>query len=376
MPGKRKHLALHSPMRYYRRPVFQRARTAMSETFDDSNDPHRRRNALTGDWVLVSPHRAKRPWLGQTEKEAPAAASDYDASCYLCPGNSRMGGEQNPDYSAVYVFNNDFAALRPETPTAEVKDEFFALQAERGLCRVVCFSPNHNITLAQMSVPQIQAVIDTWAEQSEEIGRQHPWVQIFENKGATMGCSIPHPHCQIWAQDHAPTLLEREQQHQTDYYGRHGRPLLLDYGEREQAQGQRLVVENELWQVLVPYWAAWPFETLLLPKFPVARISELNNVQRRSLADIVAQLTIRYDNLFECAFPYSMGWHSAPFDQRSHREWQLHAHFYPPLLRSASVRKFMVGYEMMAEAQRDLTPEQAAQLLRAASPIHYKMQGE
>lgn len=346
----------------------------MTQSFDVSNSPHRRRNALNGDWVLVSPHRGKRPWLGQTEQPPVVETVSYDENCYLCPGNERMGGDFNPMYEATYAFTNDFAALRNDTTAAALEDELFTMQAESGLCKVICFSPDHSSTLAEMTVCQIQSVIDCWIDQSEEIGKQHPWVQVFENKGAIMGCSMPHPHSQIWAQDHPPTLVDREISEQTSYYQRHQRSLLLDYAHRELAQAERVVVENDDWLVVVPYWAAWPFETLLLPKFSVSRLVEINPMQKASLADILAQITIRYDNLFECSFPYSMGWHSAPFDNAAHPEWQLHAHFYPPLLRSSSVRKFMVGYEMLAEAQRDITPEQAASILKALSCTHYKHQ--
>lgn len=344
----------------------------MAQSFDINNNPHRRRNPLTGDWVLVSPHRSKRPWLGQLEPESTMAVVDYDNDCYLCPGNTRMNGAINPSYSSTYTFGNDFAALKPDTPTATINDEFFSVQSERGLSKVICFSPKHSTTLAELPITEIKQVIRCWIEQCEEIGQSHPWIQIFENKGATMGCSIPHPHCQIWAQDHAPTLVSREADRQADYYKRNSQPLLLDYAKRELALDERIVVENEDWLVLVPYWASWPFETLLLPKTHLSRFTELNETQHNSLADMLAKITIRYDNLFQCSFPYSMGWHSAPFDGSHHLEWQLHAHFYPPLLRSSNVRKFMVGYEMLAEAQRDMTAEQAAQLLKNLSNTHYK----
>ena len=344
----------------------------MTQLLELNKRPHRRRNALNGDWVLVSPHRGERPWLGQTDMDASEEATSYEAGCYLCPGNTRMNGDINPHYDTTLVFNNDFAALKPDVLPVSVEDEFFSAHSEGGMSKVVCFSPDHSMTLAELSVSQVGLVIDCWAEQCEDIKDSHPWIQIFENKGAVMGCSMPHPHCQIWAQDHVPTLVNREVEQQQNYYKRCNSSLLLDYANREIAVGERLVAENNDWLVLVPYWAAWPFETLLLPKFPVSRLTELNLPQRVNLADMISQITTRYDNVFGCSFPYSMGWHSAPFDNMVHPEWQLHAHFYPPLLRSSSVRKFMVGYEMLAEAQRDITPEQAADILRSQSNIHYK----
>jgi UDPglucose--hexose-1-phosphate uridylyltransferase len=340
--------------------------------FDPTDDPHRRRNALTGEWILVSPHRGKRPWQGQVEPDIHANTPHYDPDCYLCPGNPRSNGEKNPTYTGAFAFSNDFAALQSDTVSSASEDELFTHQAEQGLARVVCFSPDHSRTLAELSLEQTEAVVECWINESRNTGSSHPWVQIFENKGSMMGCSMPHPHSQIWAQNHAPTIPAREADQQLEYHLTHSRPLLVDYCQRENTLGERTVAANVDWLVVVPYWAAWPYETLLLPKFPISRLTELDGPKTRSLADIISQITIRYDNLFECSFPYSMGWHSAPFDGHEHPESQLHAHFYPPLFRSSSVRKFMVGYEMLAEPQRDITPEQAAEKLRGLPDTHYK----
>lgn len=316
--------------------------------------------------MLVSPHRAKRPWLGQQDEPDIAALPGYDPGCYLCPRNERVGGVVNPDYAGVYVFDNDFPALLADTPAPlPAADPLFEMAPATGTSRVICFSPDHGATLPQLSLPAMREVVDTWCAQSEELGRDHVWVQIFENKGAMMGCSNPHPHGQVWAINYLPDEVEREDTRQRAYFAQHGRPMLLDVAEREMELQERLVVSNDHWLAVVPFWASWPFETLLLPRFPVARLPELDGQRRVALADIVQSLTRTYDDLFNTSFPYSMGWHGAPFDGREAGGWQLHAHFYPPLLRSASIRKFMVGYEMMTEAQRDLTPEQAAERLRA-----------
>lgn len=346
----------------------------MSDQFDPTEHPHRRFNPLIEEWVLVSPHRAKRPWQGQLESSSEEEKVAYDETCFLCAGNTRINGEVNDNYANTFVFTNDFAALKQDTPQVENNDPLFRMSTEQGESRVICFSPDHSKTLPQLTVKEIGYVIDTWQNQYSDLSRSYQWVQVFENKGAVMGCSNPHPHGQIWAQQQLPTLVEKKQKAQSAYYERYGSNLLYDYMQKELLNEERVVTSNDDWVVVVPYWAAWPFETLLLPKFSVARMTELTSSQKVTLADILKKITTKYDNLFQCSFPYSMGWHGAPFDGDTHPEWTLHASFLPPLLRSASVKKFMVGYEMMAEAQRDLTAEQAASKLAELSDIHYLSQ--
>jgi UDPglucose--hexose-1-phosphate uridylyltransferase len=330
--------------------------------------PHRRRNPLTGQHVLVSPHRATRPWLGQVDTPEPRISLDYDPSCYLCPGNARVGGAVNADYTGPWVFDNDFPALLDDPAPAPASDDpttaLFSRSEVRGACRVLCFSPDHSATLPDLAPAAMRAVIDMACEQIGELGAQYRWVQLFENKGAMMGCSNPHPHGQIWATDCLPDEAEAEDQHQRAYWQLHGRPLLLDVAATEMASAERVVIANDRWLAVVPFWASWPFETLILPRFAVSRLPELASDDRDALGDVLGQMTRAYDALFGISFPYSMGWHGAPHDDDDPSPWQVHAHFYPPLLRSATVRKFMVGYEMLAEAQRDLTPEQAAARLR------------
>jgi UDPglucose--hexose-1-phosphate uridylyltransferase len=341
---------------------------------------HRRRNPLTGQWVLVSPHRALRPWQGQQESIDEGQRLAHDPTCFLCAGNTRVTGERNPNYTGTFVFGNDFAALMREVPEVDVTssaDTLFQATPARGETRVVCFSPDHSKTLPELPLSAIEGVIDTWCDQTTELGARYPWVQVFENKGALMGCSNPHPHGQVWASDFLPNEARLEDDHQRDWFVQRQTPMLLDYAQREASSQDRVVVQTAHWLAVVPYWATWPFETLLLPLFAVQRLPQLTSAQREDLALALQQLTARYDNLFECSFPYSMGWHGAPFgtlgsDHDDIAHWQLHAHFYPPLLRSATVRKFMVGFEMLAEAQRDLTPEQAAQRLRTLPATHYR----
>ncbi|MGQ9739438.1 UDP-glucose--hexose-1-phosphate uridylyltransferase [Chloroflexus sp.] len=340
--------------------------------------PHRRLNRLTGEWVLVSPHRTQRPWLGQVETLPPAELPSYDPACYLCPGNTRANSVQNPPYTETFVFENDFAALLPDIPLdrvsvrlplADQHDAGPALlhaEAERGICRVVCFSPRHDLTLAQMSQAEVRRVVDVWVDQYNELGAID-WVQsvlIFENRGAMMGASNPHPHGQIWANEQLPNEMRKELATQTAYWHEHQRCLLCDYLALELQIGERIVCANDTWVALVPFWAVWPFETLVLPRVHAGAIGDLDESGRDGLAAILRELTGRYDRLFNVSFPYSMGFHQHPTDGLAHEGWHLHAHFYPPLLRSATVRKFMVGYEMLGQPQRDLTPEQAAARLR------------
>ncbi len=337
--------------------------------------PHRRYNPLTDEWILVSPQRTQRPWLGQVEKPAPESRPQYDSSCYLCPGNARAGGKRNSDYTETFVFNNDFPALLPDTPSAQLDQRGIIRAAgERGICRVVCFSPRHDWTLPDMPLPAIHRVVDVWADQTIELGGLDfiHYVEIFENKGAAMGASNPHPHCQIWANEHVPTEPAKELRTTSAYLAQHGSCLLCDYLALELAASERIVFQNDAFIVLVPFWAVWPFETLVLARRHVHSLPELNTAEREALADAMKRLTTRYDNLFNVSFPYSMGFHQAPTDGTAHPETHLHAHYYPPLLRSATVRKFMVGYELLANPQRDLTSETAAARLREMSEALYR----
>lgn len=341
--------------------------------FNQIDDPHRRYNPLLDEWVLVSPHRAKRPWQGQQEKVVETQTTAHDPNCYLCPGNKRITGEENPDYEGTYVFTNDFSALMPETPIYEEKSsDIFKLESVQGLSKVICFSPEHNKTLPELSLHSIENIVKTWIHEQNQLSSSYPWIQIFENKGAVMGCSNPHPHGQIWANSFIPNEVRKEDECQAHFYTKHQQNLLFDYLNLELQEKKRVVLETEYWAVVVPYWAVWPFETLLVPKKIKARLTDLDEAEQADLAIALKALTTCYDNLFDCSFPYSMGWHGAPYQAGCEDHWQLHAHFYPPLLRSATVKKFMVGYEMLAEVQRDITPEQAAEMLRNTHKIHYK----
>ena len=337
--------------------------------------PHRRFNPLTGEWVLVSPHRAKRPWLGQVEKTPPENLQQYDSNCYLCPRNKRAEGLSNPDYTSTFVFDNDFPALLvDETLQHASEHPLFISVPERGFCRVVCFSPRHDLTLPELGHPAIETVIQTWVDQSVDLGARDfiQYVQVFENKGVMMGCSNPHPHSQIWGTEHIPNEPAKELEQQKQYFTTNSRTLLSDYLAEEYKRNERILFTNDHFCALVPYWAIWPFEVIVIARRNVAYLHELTSVEIGALAETLKRVTTHYDNLFETSFPYSMGFHQAPFDHQPHPEWTLHAHFYPPLLRSATVRKFMVGYEMLAMPQRDITPETAAERLRSLSDIHYK----
>lgn len=345
------------------------------DMFNINAHPHRRYNPLTHEWILVSPHRAERPWQGQVEDQPEKERPPYDPECYLCPGNERAGGVRNPPYTNTFVFDNDFAALLHNTPDGRVsKEGLLVAEGERGICRVICFSPRHDLTLAEMDRADIHKVVDVWIEQCLELGalRFIRYVQIFENKGEMMGCSNLHPHGQIWANQTIPNEPAKECTSLTDYWSARGSCLLCNYLALEKDSQERIVCENAHFVALVPFWAICPFETMLICRRHVASLDGLDDLERASLADLLKRLTTRYDNLFETSFPYSMGFHQRPTDGHEHPEWHLHVHFYPPLLRSARVKKFMVGYEMLASPQRDLTPEASAESLRVLSEVHYK----
>ncbi|MDD3313059.1 UDP-glucose--hexose-1-phosphate uridylyltransferase [Pseudodesulfovibrio sp.] len=341
--------------------------------FDDY--PHRRLNQLTGEWVLVSPHRTRRPWQGQQESPDLESRPAHDPGCYLCPGNRRAGGEVNPDYDGTFVFTNDFAALLPDAPPADpaAGDDLLVAEPEPGTCRVVCYSPRHDLSMARLGVDRAAGVVDRWCEEYRELGAREGigHVQIFENRGAVMGCSNPHPHGQIWATASVPMLPGREDARQRAHLADRGECLLCRYLRRELADRERLVFENGHFAVLVPFWATWPFETMILPKAHMASILDMDAAARRALADAMVRLNVRYDNLFQTSFPFSMGIHQQPTDGADHPHWHFHLHYYPPLLRSKSVKKFMVGFEMLAMPARDLTPEAAAARLRELSEVHY-----
>ena len=328
------------------------------------DDPHRRYDPLGDEWVLVSAGRTKRPWRGRREQSSTEPRPAYDPTCYLCPGNVRANGDRNPAYESTFVFTNDFAALRPESSTERASDGLLMAEGENGTCLVLCFSPRHDLTLAQMDRMAVRGVIDTWADLSDSLGRDYAWVQVFENRGAAMGASNPHPHGQVWAAGGVPSRAAREAATQRRHFEETGESLLVSYANQEDA-GPRVVTRTDDWLVVVPFWAAWPYETLILPRAPVGRLPDVDDRQRESLTDALVELLRGYDALFGVPFPYSMGWHQAPFDGVDRPDWQLHAHVYPPLLR-ADQRKFMVGYELLSELQRDITAEDAAAQLTAA----------
>ncbi len=345
------------------------------EAMNLDDHPHKRLNQLTGEWVLVSPHRTKRPWQGRQEEPDTSVLPAHDPECYLCPGNTRAGGAVNPDYTGTFAFTNDFAALLPDSPSGPVDtgEELLAAEAETGVCRVICYSPRHDLTLSRLGADRAARVVDLWCDEFAALGGRDDigYVQIFENRGAVMGCSNPHPHGQIWATRSVPMLPAAEDVRQEARLKERGSCLLCDYLAVERRLGERMIFENDTFAVLVPYWAVWPFETMILPKVHLSTVTEMSSAQRRDLADAMVRLGVRYDNIFKTAFPYSMGIHQAPTDGADHPHWHFHLHYYPPLLRSRSVKKFMVGYEMLATPQRDLTAEAAAARIREQSEVHY-----
>ncbi len=332
--------------------------------------PHRRYNPLRRQWVLVSPQRTARPWQGQTTKPVAAEKIAYDPTCYLCPGNPRAGGAVTPKYDGVYAFDNDYPALLTELEEmpAAAAGSLLIAEPEVGRCRVICFDPDHSLTLSQMPVESIGRVIETWKQETAELGALTwiNYVQVFENRGAMMGSSNPHPHCQVWATGHVPDEPAAEGVAQAEYFFQHGRTLLGDYLAQELG-GEREVCANDEFVAVVPYWAVWPFETLILPRTQMGSFTDFSSSTTAGLADILKRMTTRYDNLFQVSFPYTMGFHQRPTDGEAYPGWTFHAHFFPPLLRSAEIRKFMVGFEMLGMPQRDITPEKAAEMLRGCS---------
>ncbi|MDX2303167.1 MAG: UDP-glucose--hexose-1-phosphate uridylyltransferase [Microscillaceae bacterium] len=337
---------------------------------------HRRLNILTGEWILVSPHRTKRPWQGKIEKPAQDNRPSYDPQCYLCPGNERVGGLKNPDYQNTFVFSNDFAALMHHSEEGTWQDGLLTAKSEKGICKVMCFSPNHALTIPEMDINSLENIISTWQAQYLDLGRMDfiNYVQIFENKGELMGCSNPHPHGQIWAQSSIPMEVQKKSQKQKEYWELKNKTLIADYLQQELASQERIIIENNSFVALVPFWATWPYEVMICPIRPMPHIGQLSPQEKTDFAQILQATTTRLDNLFETSFPYSMGIHQCPTHKgHNYPEWHWHVSFYPPLLRSATVKKFMVGYEMFAEAQRDISPEMAADKLRNLSEVHYKV---
>ncbi|MCC8358848.1 UDP-glucose--hexose-1-phosphate uridylyltransferase [Salinimicrobium sediminilitoris] len=343
----------------------------MTEAFN--THPHRRYNILTGEWILVSPHRTKRPWQGKLEKVVGEERPTYDPDCFLCPGNTRASGDKNPDYKDPFTFQNDFSALLPNGPQEEVEEGLLKASSETGICRVVCFSPDHSLTLPVMETSDIVKVIQKWKEEYTDLGSRKDinYVMIFENKGDMMGCSNPHPHGQIWSQLSIPVEVQKKTEHQKTYWNRNKKSLLGDYLEQELQLKERIVLQNEHFVALVPYWAIWPYETMIIPRRQMQHIGQLTSEEEKAYAGILKQLTIRYDNLFQTSFPYSSGIHQQPTNGKEYPEWHFHMSFYPPLLRSKTVKKFMVGYELFAGPQRDITAEQAAETLRNLPEVHY-----
>jgi UDPglucose--hexose-1-phosphate uridylyltransferase len=342
--------------------------------YDLKEHSHRRYSPLTREWLVVSPHRTKRPWQGQAEKPTTEIPPRYDPKCYLCPTNERAGGHRNPDYKTTFVFDNDFASLQPDVPEGSVEaGGLLIAKRERGICRVVCFSPDHSLTLSRMGTAEIKTVVDEWIDQYGDLGSRDfvTYVQIFENRGEMMGASNPHPHGQIWATESLPDQPAKEIAGQREYIERRGTCLLCDYLRLEQEARERIVFENDYFIVLVPFWAVWPFEVMILSRLHRLSIDEFSEGERAAFAEVLKRLTTRYDNLFKSPFPYSMGFHQRPTDGGEYSFVHFHAHFYPPLLRSATVKKFMVGFELLGTPQRDITPESAAERLRGLSETHY-----
>ncbi len=339
------------------------------------NYPHRRKNILTGNWILVSPHRTNRPWQGEVSNTEGQIRPEYEPDCYLCPGNKRANGEINPQYKNTFVFTNDFSALLENIRDFNYnKKDLLIAKGEKGICRVVNFSPRHDLTLAELEESEIEKVIETWQLEFENLGSNSNinHVQIFENKGSMMGNSNPHPHGQIWAQDSIPLEAMKELKQFVKYYKKNKRSILNDYLKLELKLDERIVYQNESFVVMVPYWAVWPYETLIISKRKIANILQFNKKEVKNFASALKVITTKYDNLFKTSFPYSAGMHQAPTTGKDYKEWHFHMHFFPPLLRSASIKKFMVGYEMLAEPQRDITPEYSAGILKELSTIHYK----